>query len=121
MIIRILSEGQYDVPDDEVAALNELDDVLEDAINRGDDDAFHATLGRLLDRVRSAGSEVALDALLPSTLLLPPADASLAEVRDLLNGDGLIPGRGVASGGADEEAGATRNAAQGSQSGPSLD
>ncbi len=92
MIIRILSEGQYDVPDDAVDGLNELDKQLESAINDEDNEAFSTSLSALLDKVRSIGSSVAIDALVPSTLLLPAADASLSEVRDLLSGDGLIPG-----------------------------
>ena len=92
MIIRILSEGQYDVPDDAVDGLNELDGQLETAIEQEDQEAFEAALAKLLDQVRSAGTPVALDALVPSALLLPAPDASLSEVRDLLSGDGLIPG-----------------------------
>ena len=92
MIIRILSEGQFEVPDDAVASLNELDQKLEAAVEASDERALATALGSLLDRVRSAGSEVALDSLLPSDLVLPHASASLAEVRDLLSGDGLIPG-----------------------------
>lgn len=92
MIIRILSEGQFDLPDDAVDALNELDDKLEAAIEANDEATFGSTLGALLDRVREVGSPVALDVLLPSQLLLPHESASLAEVRDLLSGDGLIPG-----------------------------
>jgi hypothetical protein len=92
MIIRILSEGQFDVPDDAVDRLNELDGSLESAIESGDESAFRAALGALLDGVRAAGEPVALDALVPSTLVLPYAEASIEEVRDLLNDDGLIPG-----------------------------
>jgi len=39
-----------------------------------------------------AGSPVALDALVPSDLVLPHASATLAEIKDLISGDGLIPG-----------------------------
>jgi hypothetical protein len=92
MIIRILGEGQFDVPDDAIDGLNELDGELEAAIEANDEPSFSAALGSLLDRVRAAGSSVALDALVPSTAVLPYAEASLHEVRDLLSGDGLIPG-----------------------------
>jgi PspA-Associated protein len=92
VIVRILTEGQYEVPDDAMDALNELDAELATAIEGGDEDAFRSSLEALLERVRSLGTPVELDALLPSTLLLPATDASLAEVRDLLNEDGLIPG-----------------------------
>ncbi|MBA3990699.1 MAG: hypothetical protein H0X54_06630 [Propionibacteriales bacterium] len=92
MIIRILSEGQFDVPDDAVDGLNELDGKLEAAIEANDEGSFGSALGALLDRVRELGTPVAIDALQPSQLLLPHDSASLAEVRDLLSGDGLIPG-----------------------------
>ena len=92
MIIRILSEGQFDVPDDAVEGLNELDAQLEAAVESSDEQAMAAALSALLDRVRSSGNEVALDTLVPSDLVLPHASATLPEVRDLISGDGLIPG-----------------------------
>ncbi|MBA3232646.1 MAG: hypothetical protein H0T17_01665 [Propionibacteriales bacterium] len=92
MIIRILSEGQFDVAEEHLDALNELDGQLETAIENGDEATFGSALGALLDRVRDLGSPVAVDTLVPSQLLLPHESASLAEVRDLLSGDGLIPG-----------------------------
>ncbi len=92
MIVRILSEGQFDVPDEQIEGLNELDDKLEAAIEAQDEANFGSALGALLDRVRELGTPVALDALVPSQLLLPHESASLDEVRDLLSGDGLIPG-----------------------------
>jgi hypothetical protein len=92
VIIRILSEGQFDVPDDAVAQLNELDEKLEAAVESSDAEGMAAALGALLERVRSSGSEVAVDALVPSDLVLPHSTATLAEVKDLISGDGLIPG-----------------------------
>ncbi len=92
MIIRILGEGQFDVPDDSIDSLNELDAKLEAALEASDEATFGSALGALLDRVRSTGSPVAIDSLVPSDLVLPHESASLAEVRDLVSGDGLIPG-----------------------------
>lgn len=92
MIIRILSEGQFDVPDDHVDALNELDAELETALEAHDQAALTTALEALLARVRDSGSELPLDSLTPSDLVLPYANATLAEVRDLVSGDGLIPG-----------------------------
>ena len=92
MIIRILSEGQFDVADDAVGGLNELDGRLEAAIEAGDEAAAAAALADLLAKVREVGGEVPLDALVPSDLVLPAAGTSLAEMRDLVSGDGLIPG-----------------------------
>jgi hypothetical protein len=92
MIVRILGEGQLEVPDDEMDHLNELDGPVEAAVESGDSEAFTAALGALLDGVRRVGSPLADDSLEDSDLILPPADASIDEVRDLLSDDGLIPG-----------------------------
>jgi hypothetical protein len=92
VIIRILGEGQLEVPDDQVDALNALDSAVEDAVNEGDEGAFSAALGALLDGVRSVGTPLADDSLEDSELILPPADATIDEVRSLLSDDGLIPG-----------------------------
>lgn len=92
MIVRILGEGQLDVPEAELDRLNELDDALARAVDGDDESAFSSALAALLDRVREVGAPVPDDTLVPSDLVLPSADAGLAEVRDLLGEEGLIPG-----------------------------
>ena len=92
MIIRILGEGQYDVAEDAIDGLNELDSSLEAAIESGDKSAFTTALAELLDAVRTAGTAHPVDSLDESDLILPRADATLEEVRELLQEDGLIPG-----------------------------
>ena len=92
MIVRILGEGQYDLSEEALDALNDLDARVESSVEAGDEEAFQTALTALLDGVRAAGAEHDADSLEPSDLILPMPDASLAEVRDLLSGDGLIPG-----------------------------
>jgi hypothetical protein len=92
MIVRILGEGQYDVSDDALDRLNELDAAVEAAVDAGDEGAFRTALEALLDGVRTVGVAHAVDSLDESDLILPPADASIDEVRELLDEDGLIPG-----------------------------
>ena len=92
MIVRILGEGQYDLSDEAVTALNDLDAQVESAVEAGDEEAFQTALTAILDGVRTAGVAHDADSLEPSDLILPMADATLAEVRDMLSGDGLIPG-----------------------------
>lgn len=92
MIIRILGEGQFTVPAAEVDRLNELDAGVEAAIAAGDEAGFAAALAGLLGHVRATGTPVPAEELVPSEALLPPADAVLAEARDMLREDGLIPG-----------------------------
>ena len=92
MIVRILTEGQWTVDEEHLTTLNKLDSEVEQAVDSGDEVAFTNSLAALLHAVRSSGERLADDALDDSDLILPPADATLDEVRELLNDDGLIPG-----------------------------
>ncbi len=92
MIVRILAEGQWEVSEEHLTHLNELDEQVESAVETGDEVTFSSTLAALHDAVRKSGSPLADDSLHDSDLILPPADATLAEVRELLTDEGLIPG-----------------------------
>lgn len=92
MIVRILGEGQFDVPEEALDALNDLDDELIAAIEAGDTDRFTSTLGALLADVRSHAAPHPLDTLDQSDLVLPGPDSSMEQVRELLGEEGLIPG-----------------------------
>ena len=94
MIVRILGEGQWDVADDRIDALNTLDAEVESAVDAGDQDRFTAGLAALLDAVRTAGTPLPDDSLQDSDLILPPSDATIDEVRALLSDsdEGLVPG-----------------------------
>ena len=92
MIVRILGEGQLEVPDSAVSELNELDGALEAAVERDDEATFRSALSALLARVREVGTPTEADDLRPSELIIPQPDASMDEVRKLLTDEGLIPG-----------------------------
>jgi hypothetical protein len=92
VIVRILGEGQYDVADEALDRLNQYDSAVEAAVEADDPKAFTAALTRLLDGVRTVGVPHQVESLDESDLILPPADASIDEVRALLSDDGLIPG-----------------------------
>ena len=92
MIVRILGEGQLSVDDGDLDGLNALDSELIAAVDSGDADGFSRALSSLLDKVRQVGKPLPDDEIVPSDLVLPSADASLDEVRELLGDEGLIPG-----------------------------
>ena len=96
MIIRILGEGQYVVEKDELAELNELDEADEAAAVAGDQAKLTEALTALLDHIRAAGAEVADDILADSDLILPPDNATVEQIRALLDETsdypGIIPG-----------------------------
>lgn len=92
MIVRIMGEGQYEVPDTLVEHLNELDNAVLAAVDSGDDTDFRVSLTALLAAVRAGGTPVAHDVLVASEATLPYEEATVDEVRELLRHDGLIPG-----------------------------
>ena len=92
MIVRILAEGQWDVAEEKLDELNVLDAEVEAAVEVNDEDRFAAGLSALLAAVRAAGTPLPDDSLHDSDLILPPADATIDEVRELLSDEGLIPG-----------------------------
>jgi hypothetical protein len=92
MIVRILGEGQLELPDSAADELSKLDAALESAVDRNDEAAFRPALAALLAKVRQVGSPADADDLRPSELIIPRPDASMDEVRKLLTDEGLIPG-----------------------------
>lgn len=91
MLIRILGEGQFLLPDSDLDEINRLDAALEAALKSPDDDV-RAALDALLDRVRTVGVRPPDDEFAESTVILPFADASEDDIRDMLGDEGLIPG-----------------------------
>ena len=89
MIVRIMGEGQFELPDESMERLNELDDALEAALE--DEQSFPAALTALLEGVRASGSRIADEELVTSDVVLPAAEATVDEVRALLTDEGLIP------------------------------
>ena len=92
MIVRISTEGQYEVLENDAETLQELDNQAVAACEGGDEEHFHDTFSRLLEFVREHGRPVPEDELAPSDVILPPPDVSLEEARKEFSGEGLIPG-----------------------------
>lgn len=91
MIVRISGEGQYRLDDGHHGKLDELDDAVVAAVDRDDEDAFHADFEELLQFVRTNGERLADDDLSASDHILPPADLTFPEAREEFTGEGLIP------------------------------
>ena len=92
MIIRISTEGQYELADDAVDGLNALDNEAVTACESDDAARFTETYGRLLDYIRTKGSAVDDDHLGGSDLILPPPDVTLEEAKTEFSGEGILPG-----------------------------
>ncbi len=92
MIVRIATEGQFQLPDADAQRLNELDNQAVAAVEAGDEDRFHELFEEMLALVRTHGRELADTELVESDVIMPPADTTFGEAERDFTGDGLIPG-----------------------------
>jgi hypothetical protein len=91
VIVRIMAEGQYRVDDETARKLNELDEQVGAAVESGDEQQARSLLVQLAQAVRDGGERLEDADLSPSEAIVPPEDLSLDELRELLEGEGLIP------------------------------
>ena len=95
MIVRILGLGQWTMEPEQLLGLNDIDEAVEKAVAEGDRKQLRKELQRLVDAVRSNGQEVPDDLIVESGLVLPDVDATLDEVKKLLESTseyyGLVP------------------------------
>ena len=91
MIVRIATESQYRLPDEDAERLNALDNDAVAAVEAGDEDRFHEVFEQMLELVRRAGEPLGEDELEESHVILPPPDLSFVEAAAEFTGEGLIP------------------------------
>ena len=91
MIVRIATEGQYRLEDEQAAKLNELDNEIVALVQAGDEEGFRRLFSEMLALARS-GTELGDEELAESDVILPPPDISLEEAGAEFTGEGLIPG-----------------------------
>jgi hypothetical protein len=91
VIVRILGEGQYRLDDEAFAAASEIDDRVQAAADAGDDAGFQAALTELVDSIQRRGTPLPADDLEGSDAIVPGHGTTLAEARELLSSEGLIP------------------------------
>ncbi|MGD9573132.1 MAG: hypothetical protein AB7V62_14710 [Thermoleophilia bacterium] len=92
MIVRILGEGQYRLDDATFEAVHAIDDRVQAAADAGDTDGFAAALTEMVDAIIAGGEALPADDLHPSDAIVPGHGTTLAEARELLSSEGLIPG-----------------------------
>jgi hypothetical protein len=91
VIVRIATESQYRLPEDDTDRLNELDNEAVTAVETGDEDRFHEVFEQMLELVRRDGTPLGEDELEESDVILPPPDISFVEAAAEFSGEGLIP------------------------------
>jgi len=92
VIVRIATEGQYELEHGAITAMNELDNAAVAACDSGDEERFRAAYLKMLELIRTEGRPLGDDELEGSDLILPPPDVSIEEAKAEFSGEGLIPG-----------------------------
>jgi len=91
MIVRILTEGQFNLPGAHLDELNDIDNQIVEVVEQQDREQFEQLLKKLLDVVRENSTAVPVDELVESDLVLPQPDITLEEAKELFTGEGLVP------------------------------
>ncbi len=92
MIVRILGEGQFNLPGSAIDDLNDIDNRMVEAVAAEDGPQFQSLLDEMFQLVRDRGEPLPLDELVESDLILPETDLTLYEAEHIFIGDGLLPG-----------------------------
>jgi hypothetical protein len=91
MIVRILTEGQFNLPGAHLDDLNDIDNQLVEVVENEDRAEFERLLKKMLDLVREKGTSVPMDEIVESDLVLPAPDITFEEAGELFTGEGLVP------------------------------
>lgn len=91
MIVRIATEGQYNLPGAYLDDLNEIDNELVEVVEQENRAEFERLLKKMLDLVRENGTELPVDELVESDIMLPEPDITLEEAEEMFVGEGLVP------------------------------
>ena len=91
MIARLMNEGQYRIDDDLLHDLDALDQQAVAALDAADETELDARLDDMWRLVLERGERLPDDDLSPSDVIIPPADLTLEETRELFSEQGLIP------------------------------
>jgi hypothetical protein len=87
-----MGEGQYEIDKKHIDELNRIDNNIVKLVTKGDDKAFKSEFKKLADYVHKFGKKMPDNVLKPSDIIIPPADLTVDEAREIFKGDGLIPG-----------------------------
>ena len=92
MIIRILGIGQFKLDDRHIDILNKIDNQIVEHVSKGREKEFRADLAKIISMIQENGEAIDPAEIIPSDIIVPPADMTLEEARQVFSGEGLIKG-----------------------------
>lgn len=90
MIVRVSGVGQYELNDDGVRKLDQLDTELTRALDAADEARFHEALASTIEFICGSGKPVEANRVVPSDVIVPPEDVTLEEARGFFTDEGLM-------------------------------
>ncbi len=92
MIIRIMGEGQFRVDSALFDTLNTIDNRIVEEVQKGNRQEYERSLAELIGYIQREGQRIVDTELVESDIIVPPADMTLAEARDVFKGTGIFEG-----------------------------
>lgn len=92
MIIRILGIGQFKLDDRHIDSLNKIDNQIVEHVSKGREKEFSRDLAKIISMIQENGEAIDPAEIIPSDIIVPPADMTLEEAKQVFSGEGLIKG-----------------------------
>jgi hypothetical protein len=90
LIIRIMGEGQYRIPDALCDELNQIDNRIVKLVEEDKALEFRNELAKLISEIKENGEPVEAEEILTSDIIVPPGDLSLKEAKAVFKGSGIF-------------------------------
>ena len=102
-VARIMGDGQYRIDSAILANLNKIDNEIvklldsksfseKSSNNIEINSKFQTMLSEMVSIIKNNGKELGPEELVPSDFIIPPADTSVQEAKELFQGEGIFPG-----------------------------
>ncbi|MFY9539927.1 MAG: hypothetical protein WAQ47_08830 [Methanosarcina flavescens] len=85
-----MGEGQYRAPEALCNELNQIDNRIVDLVEEGKAEEFQKELAKLISEIKKNGEPVEAEEITESDIIVPPADLSLEEAKDIFKGSGIF-------------------------------
>jgi len=90
MILRIMGEGQYQVPESLCNELNKIDNRIVALVSEGKAEEFRKELAKLISKIKEKGEAIDAKEILKSDITVPPEDLSFEEAKAVFKGSGIF-------------------------------